>query len=465
MKRLEKNLSLPKKILLGSMAVISGFTSLFGGQQNKTNSQEAWDVFYNNSQPNIEQNKERQALPSLSDPNFNSLANNFYWDTPISDDEGNFNSESLRDSGEDDILNPHAQPRDTLTNAYGSGDINQDGNVSPDDLNAYDQGIVNDYADVNGDSLVNETDRSQLESFVYGNGEIASSGHWNTHTNNQDNIAKINWAEAISNIDQTNTIPYHDGSPEERWISGNYATQIYLNSFGYDGDDIPSKYDISKNGRFNIPMYHVSLSDPNTGIGHGMNALFTGTDPTNIFDWALYEPQTDELTQINEAILNNLSEKRIRIFGIQDFHNESDMPYAYNMAIFDIDSSGNSSTFWTRPEMVSNPGQLQTIEPDTTVGINPDNPNTPNGYKLYQNYPNPTNNGTMIKYSLPEQSQISLDLFDLRGRKLETIISGNQPAGDYEIPFNTSNLNSGMYLYQLRTNTGYRDTKKLIINN
>ena len=80
---------------------------------------------------------------------------NNYWDTEVNADHSQ--TTNSRDYDEGDILNPFAQPGDTLTAAYGSGDVNQDGQVSWDDYNdMVNNSPQNDYADIDGNGIPSE---------------------------------------------------------------------------------------------------------------------------------------------------------------------------------------------------------------------------------------------------------------------------------------------------------------------
>lgn len=86
----------------------------------------------------------------------------------------------------------------------------------------------------------------------------------------------------------------------------------------------------------------------------------------------------------------------------------------------------------------------------------------PFGFVLYQNFPNPFNPSTMIKYSIPKESFVTLKVYDVMGRKLETLVSGDKAAGNYKVVFNGEKYSSGIYLYVMRAGN-YTVTKKLIL--
>lgn len=87
---------------------------------------------------------------------------------------------------------------------------------------------------------------------------------------------------------------------------------------------------------------------------------------------------------------------------------------------------------------------------------------TPVAFSLEQNYPNPFNPATMIKFSIPEASNVSLKIYDVLGNEVSNIVNGQLDAGQYEYNFNATNLSSGIYFYKLEAGN-FVDTKKMIL--
>ena len=83
-------------------------------------------------------------------------------------------------------------------------------------------------------------------------------------------------------------------------------------------------------------------------------------------------------------------------------------------------------------------------------------------YTLYQNYPNPFNPFTKIKYNLPKNGFVRIQVFDIAGRLINTLINDFKFSGSYEIDFNGSNLSSGVYFYKMET-IDYSDVKKMLL--
>ncbi|GAB5410596.1 MAG: hypothetical protein BalsKO_29610 [Balneolaceae bacterium] len=88
----------------------------------------------------------------------------------------------------------------------------------------------------------------------------------------------------------------------------------------------------------------------------------------------------------------------------------------------------------------------------------------PNTVTLSQNYPNPFNPSTSISYALTNSSIVTLEVFNLLGQKVRTLVNGKaQKAGNYSVQFDAQGLSSGVYIYQLRLKEGFALTKRLTI--
>ncbi|MFC1569306.1 SMP-30/gluconolactonase/LRE family protein [bacterium] len=86
---------------------------------------------------------------------------------------------------------------------------------------------------------------------------------------------------------------------------------------------------------------------------------------------------------------------------------------------------------------------------------------TPDEFALFQNFPNPFNPITMIRYDLPKSDLVSLKVYDLLGKEIETLVNGEQSAGVYHIYWEPKGLSSGIYLYCLKTEE-FVHTQKMI---
>jgi hypothetical protein len=102
------------------------------------------------------------------------------------------------------------------------------------------------------------------------------------------------------------------------------------------------------------------------------------------------------------------------------------------------------------------------IEGTSVVSVTEDENSVPRVFALSQNYPNPFNPSTVIRYSVPHITRVSIKLFDILGNEVSTLVDGMMPVGDYSVEFDGSNLASGIYFYQLQSKE-VTFTKKMIL--
>ncbi|MBK9333004.1 MAG: T9SS type A sorting domain-containing protein [Ignavibacteria bacterium] len=100
------------------------------------------------------------------------------------------------------------------------------------------------------------------------------------------------------------------------------------------------------------------------------------------------------------------------------------------------------------------------IPPDEPVGIQPVNTNVPAAYNLYQNFPNPFNPATSIKFDIAKRGNVRLVVFDMLGRELSTLINESLNPGSYQVSFDGSGLSSGIYFCRLQSED-YSTTMKM----
>lgn len=128
--------------------------------------------------------------------------------------------------------------------------------------------------------------------------------------------------------------------------------------------------------------------------------------------------------------------------GFVEGNGNSNSPKEYSF----IDKNVLSGNYAYRLKQIDTDGQFK-YSPEVNVVVE-----VPTDYALEQNFPNPFNPSTTIKFSIPEAGMVKLTIFDLLGQEVKILVDEPRQAGSYTELFNASGLNSGVYFYELRVN-------------
>lgn len=99
---------------------------------------------------------------------------------------------------------------------------------------------------------------------------------------------------------------------------------------------------------------------------------------------------------------------------------------------------------------------------DEALAVGDDLDVKPNTFVLQQNYPNPFNPTATIKYSISKAGLVTLNIYDMLGRSVGSLVNRKQAAGNYSVNFDASKLASGIYFYQLKSSE-FVETKKMML--
>jgi photosystem II stability/assembly factor-like uncharacterized protein len=126
------------------------------------------------------------------------------------------------------------------------------------------------------------------------------------------------------------------------------------------------------------------------------------------------------------------------------------------------DKNLQSGKYQYRLKMIDNDGTFEysnVIETEVT---------TPKNFELSQNFPNPWNPTTKINYNLPNDSRVTLEVYNITGARVSQLVNEEQSAGYYSVDFGSSNLSSGVYFYRITamdraTGNNFSAIKKMIL--
>ena len=196
----------------------------------------------------------------------------------------------------------------------------------------------------------------------------------------------------------------------------------------------------------------------------GRNGIFWGevyklTDNESNYELLLKLPET---ISINYMKIDKLD--RIYLATTQGLYVSSNQGVEWNKIDDELSNESITSLqvgYDNRLFAITNIGIYKEIEYDTVNTINDEI----NSFALFQNFPNPFNSSTTIRYQIQQARFVSLKVYDVLGKEAATLVNEEKPAGEYSVTFSAkggSNLSSGVYFYQLKSGN-FVETKKLIL--
>ncbi len=132
----------------------------------------------------------------------------------------------------------------------------------------------------------------------------------------------------------------------------------------------------------------------------------------------------------------------------------------YSLVATKIEPNGdpNDPTYWAASYTIhGSPGRDDNVATDIA-----DEGSRPQQYALHQNYPNPFNPSTTIRFELPVDGHVKLDLYNVLGQHVHTLADKNYAAGFHSVTWTATDYSAGLYFYKLRTDN-FSATKRLIL--
>lgn len=224
--------------------------------------------------------------------------------------------------------------------------------------------------------------------------------------------------------------------------------------------------------------------------GNGNNTILLSQQWDPINGWVNY---SQYLYQYDGS--NNLTEDLFQLWngGTSSWDNQSKITYTYNAqnspltALYQIWNSGtgweNSSFITSDYDLNNNLSELILQQWDGAAWVNyarqtgfiwilitgvEDEGLLVNEFKLYNNYPNPFNPSTKIKFNVPSISNVTIKVFDITGTEIKALVNQTLEGGLHEIEFSGNGLASGIYFYEIQAQTldgkqTFIDTRKMIL--
>ncbi|MFT5145203.1 MAG: hypothetical protein ACI84D_003845, partial [Thalassolituus oleivorans] len=130
---------------------------------------------------------------------------------------------------------------------------------------------------------------------------------------------------------------------------------------------------------------------------------------------------------------------------------------------FEVGDQPAGTIIVTATDATSGLEALATVTISSGVGVEEEDPDElPKEYALFQNYPNPFNPTTTIGYSIPIAQRVRLDVYDVLGRRVRTLVDESLSAGRFQVRFDAGTLSSGVYFYRM-TAGGFAEVRSLVL--
>lgn len=260
---------------------------------------------------------------------------------------------------------------------------------------------------------------SWIDKLVYRNGVLWADGGYGDPSGS-------GWVEGVFKVDissstSSNQIPFSQDFQEASGFACD-GTNLFIGNA--DSLEVGGIVKFNPELVTEVPSnLFITLSDRVRSFTYGDNTLWVGMDRINKF---------------NASTSEYLGDLEIPGFASDIF---------FDNKFWSYNESDNSISIYNL----------------TTVGVEENtNLRVPEDFLLAQNYPNPFNPGTTISFSLPEGGNVKLTIYNLIGQEIGIIVNGYKDAGIHTINFDGSDLNSGIYYYQLQAGS-FVQTKKMIL--
>lgn len=274
-----------------------------------------------------------------------------------------------------------------------------------------------------------------LPLFVFAQNPIQNAGFEDWTAEEPDNWVSNNIPGTVTVITQSATA--HNGSYAVRGENGAFGPGIW-----------PASITAGTSGDIYLPVTqnYAKLS--------GYYQLNTsGTDFIGVMASLLDATKQGIVASIAESISDTTSE--------------------YTYFSFDFDytgGNGENAAFlnlqftmsWGAANQIGSYFLLDDVEISSATDLEHRDNMIPAKFKLAQNHPNPFNPSTTIEYSIPKASEVEVNIYNMVGKKVKTLINKNHSPGNYQMRWDGSNQASGIYIYQIKADD-YIHSKKMLL--
>ena len=235
-------------------------------------------------------------------------------------------------------------------------------------------------------------------------------------------------------------------------------------------DSVPQIGNYSISASLDTVSY-IHILPPMAGVGrfpvsYGRTLSSVGSYVESTYVNGNYDHIKQGGISIDSMTIDGFGQLRIGSYDMQCLRAKQVRSGPHNKTFFFFTKEGVWLMISTVPEQpdtgnISAAGYLYILG-GSLVNVNDKQLQSPYKFVLNQNYPNPFNPATSIKYMLPKNCNVLLQVYNLLGQEVATLVNKMQFAGDHDIEWNAAGFSSGIYFYRLQAG-GFIETKKLIL--
>jgi hypothetical protein len=203
-----------------------------------------------------------------------------------------------------------------------------------------------------------------------------------------------------------------------------------------------------------------NLISPLESTGSNMSLLLNDISGNNVQPGDIVSVLSSHNTIVGQGSVDRNFRCGLAVWGDDEFTDRIDG--MRDQETFSLVLSSNNDQYEIRlSEVLMGSGLKYRTDVSTVLNVTVQ-PLLPEGFYMSTAYPNPFNSTTKISYGLPNDAEVSIQIYDITGCLVEKLVSENQTAGHYSIPWNAGTNSTGLYLIRLETEQFSRVTKVIL---
>jgi glucuronoarabinoxylan endo-1,4-beta-xylanase len=210
---------------------------------------------------------------------------------------------------------------------------------------------------------------------------------------------------------------------------------------------------------YRITDFYWAFRQYSKFVSYGWKRVTAASDADSLRMSAFISPEGNSLT----IVILNIGAKSDSInFDIQNFNIANGIVVRTSntekAAVIDSNYHGTSGIQFPARSITT-----MSFSGTVVTGVEVSYPPGPTEFALYENYPNPFNPMTTIRYSLPQNEHVNLNVYDLLGQEVATLVSKDMPAGTHDVSWNAQSASSGVYFCRMAAGKFSKVTRMLVL--